>query len=48
MTAPHDQKDDMPDYLDRDADDGDLDAALWDGRGLIVTPDGPIAGDDWT
>lgn len=24
----------------------DLDEALWDGRGVIHTPDGPVTGDD--
>ena len=25
----------------------DLDEALWDGRGVEITPDGPQVGDDW-
>lgn len=26
----------------------DLDEALWDGRGIVHTPDGPVTGeDDW-
>ncbi|WP_433860285.1 hypothetical protein [Streptomyces kronopolitis] len=25
----------------------DLDDALWDGRGVLNTPDGPRVGDDW-
>ncbi|MFJ4622258.1 hypothetical protein [Streptomyces sp. NPDC088812] len=28
--------------------DQDLNDALWDGRGVVITPDGPVAGgDDW-
>lgn len=33
---------------DRDLDD--LDAAAWDGRGIVNTPSGPVPGptDDWS